>query len=109
MRFNGTFRYKPVVDETTIDTTTGFPIEEASVAFVEGCECQIDISIPARNVVGTDGQKYAYSYDVFIPKYFSGDVVVGSEVQVTFFDGRIETFYCQGIDNTNRKYIELWG
>ena len=109
MRFNASFRYKPVCEETAIDPTTGFPTEEAPVGLVEGCECQVDISIPARNVIGTDGQRYAYTYDVFIPKYFSGEMSIGDEVQITFFDGTVRTFTIQGIDNANRKYIELWG
>lgn len=71
MRTNGTFEYKPVGSVQT-DPKTGFAIPNDKAPFLQGCECQIDKSIPARQVVGTDGQIYAYTYDVFIPKYFDG-------------------------------------
>lgn len=69
MRTNGTFEYKPVGSVQT-DPKTGFVIPNDKAPFLQGCECQIDKSIPAKQVVGTDGQIYAYTYDVFIPKYF---------------------------------------
>ena len=62
MRTNGTFEYKPVGSVQT-DPKTGFAIPNDKAPFLKGCECQIDKSIPAKQVVGTDGQIYAYTYD----------------------------------------------
>lgn len=109
MRTNGTFEYKPVGSVQT-DPTTGFVIpNDNSTAFLQGCECQIDKSIPAKQVVGTDGQTYAYTYDVFIPKYFNGELAIGCTVRVTSESGTTDEFSVLGIDDMNRKYIEVWG
>ena len=66
MRCNGTFRYTALAGGEK-DEDTGF-ITGSEPIWEEGMECQIDKSIPAKQVVGTDGQIYAYTYDVFIPK-----------------------------------------
>lgn len=108
MRINGTFEYKPIGDVQT-DPTTGFVVSGDDVPFKNGCECQIDKSIPAKQVVGTDGQIYAYNYDVFIPKYFNGELAVGCIVRVTSGNGTVDEFSVLGIDDMNRKYIEVWG
>lgn len=108
MRTNGTFEYKPVGSVQT-DPKTGFAIPNDKVPFLQGCECQIDKSIPAKQVVGTDGQIYAYNYDVFIPKYFNGELAIGCTVRVTSESGTTDEFSVLGIDDMNRKYIEVWG
>lgn len=66
-RNNGTFRYT-ALKEGQRDPKTGFITAGAS-EWLDGCECQIDKSIPAKKVIGTDGQIYTYTYDVFIPKH----------------------------------------
>ena len=108
MRINGTFEYKPIGNVQT-DPTTGFVVSADDTPFLKGCECQIDKSIPAKQVVGTDGQIYAYTYDVFIPKYFDGVLAIGCTVRITSEDGDIDEFVVSGVDNMNRKYIEIWG
>ncbi len=106
-RNNGTFKYK-AIQEGQRDPQTGF-ITGGNSEWLDGCECQIDKSIPAKQVIGTDGQIYTYSYDVFIPKHFRGDLAVGAQFQVTSEEGVTDEFTIQGIDDMNRKYIEVWG
>lgn len=106
-RNNGTFRYT-ALKEGQRDPKTGFITAGAS-EWLDGCECQIDKSIPAKKVIGTDGQIYTYTYDVFIPKHFNGFLVVGAQFQITSEEGVTDEFTIQGIDDMNRKYIEVWG
>ncbi|MCM1220399.1 MAG: hypothetical protein NC548_38535 [Lachnospiraceae bacterium] len=109
MKFNGSFNYKQAGD-AQVDPTTGFYDNGDDTAFVKGCECQIDVSIPAKTMIGTDGQTYAYTYDVFIPKYFRGELAKGDTIQLVGADGReIDTITIMGVDTLNRKYIEVWG
>lgn len=108
MRTNGTFDYKPVGSVQT-DPTTGFVIGADDTPFLKGCDCQIDKSIPAKQVIGTDGQMYAYNYDVFIPKYFNGELAIGCTVRITSENGGTDEFTVEGLDDMNRKYIEIWG
>lgn len=109
-RYNGSFRYKAVQD-AQLDEATGFynPQADSSDEWIPGCECQIDKHIPAKQVIGTDGQMFSYTYDVFIPKHFKGDLSITTEMQLIGEDGSVEEFAIQGIDNMNRKYIEVWG
>ena len=106
-RNNGTFRYT-ALKEGQRDPKTGFITAGAS-EWLDGWECQIDKSIPAKKVIGTDGQIYTYTYDVFIPKHFNGVLVVGAQFQITSEEGVTDEFTIQGIDDMNRKYIEVWG
>ena len=106
-RNNGTFRYT-ALKEGQRDPKTGFITAGAS-EWLDGCECQIDKSIPAKKVIGTDGQIYTYTYDVFIHKHFNGVLVVGAQFQITSEEGVTDEFTIQGIDDMNRKYIEVWG
>lgn len=107
MRCNGTFRYTALAGGE-IDEDTGF-VTGSEPIWIDGCECQIDKSIPATNYVSADGQAFSYNYDVFIDKSFESEISIGSEVEVTFEDGSTESFTVQGIDNANRKYLEIWG
>lgn len=109
MKYNGTFKYT-LPTEVERDASTGFISAAGSSGYLPGCECQIDKSIPAKTVIGTDGQARAYTYDVFIPKYFKCDeLTVGCMVQVNYDGGGSDEFEVLGIDDANRKYIEIWG
>ncbi len=109
MKYNGSFNYWHG-GEVLTDPNTGFTVQSDTATFERGCECQIDISIPAKHYVGTDGQEYTYTYDVFIPKYFRGEISVGATIQLLRADGTvIDEFKAQGVDTLNRKYIEVWG
>lgn len=109
MKFNGSFDYRQA-GNATVDPETGFLDNGADNAFVKGCECQIDVSIPAKNIIGSDGQTYAYTYDVFIPKYFRGVLNVGDTIRLMGADGsEIADITILGVDTLNRKYIEVWG
>ena len=65
------------------------------------------VSVPVS--AKTSYQTYTYSYDVFIPKHFRGLLVVGAKFQITSEEGVTDEFTIQGIDDMNRKYIEVWG
>jgi hypothetical protein len=106
-RINGTFQYQPVA-QTTEDESTGFVTQGNGSEWLDGGECQIDRSIPATNYVGTDGQTYSYTYDVFVPRAFDGVLEVGTILRLTLEDGTEDTITAQGVDVT-RKYIEVWG
>lgn len=110
-RNNGTFRYK-VVQEAQRDQATGFytkPDNSDADEWLPGCECQVEKHIPAKHIIGTDGQMYAYNYSVFISKYFDGELGLATIMQIIGEDGSTDEFTIQGIDNMNRKYIEVWG
>nr|DAF67748.1 MAG TPA: hypothetical protein [Caudoviricetes sp.] len=108
MRINGSFKYK-TLSQVVKDPETGLRYSSGGSDWQPGCECQIDKQIPAKQVIGTDGQAYTYSYDVFIPKYFRGELVVGAAIQLYGEDGSVDEIQIKGIDNLNRKYIEVWG
>ncbi|MDH6308037.1 hypothetical protein M2451_002556 [Dysgonomonas sp. PFB1-18] len=110
-RNNGTFRYK-IVREAQRDQATGFysqPDNSGSDEWLPGCECQIEKYIPAKQRIGVDGQVQTYNYTVFIPKYFNGTLDLTAIIQIIGEDGSIDEFPIQGVDNFNRKYIEVWG
>lgn len=109
MRFNGTFTCRTNA-EPTVDPETGFMVKGSPLPSQRGCECQIEHSIPARQIIGTDGQKITYTYDVFIPKYYNGDISIGDVVELMDSKGNLlETISVLGVDTLNRKYIEVWG
>lgn len=109
MRYNGTFKYKEIQDEQ-IDLNTGFIVSEPQTGdWMDGCECQIETFVPAKQKIGTDGQMHQYTYDVLIPKCFKGNLDIATQVQITSEDGKVAVFEIQGVDNLNRRYIEIWG
>lgn len=109
MKLYGTFNYKSN-GEVTIDHTTGFATQSAENPFVSGCLCQIDKSIPARQKVGTDGHKFAYTYTVFCFRSdFKGKIAIGDDVEIIYHNGVRDTFTVLSVDDTHPKYIEIWG
>lgn len=108
-RNNGTFNYK-IAQDAQKDQTTGFYTQsDSSDEWIPGCECQIEKQIPAKQKIGVDGQMHAYNYDVFIPKHFNGKLELTAQMQIFGEDGTSDEFTIQGVDNLNRKYIEVWG
>lgn len=110
-RNNGTFRYK-IVQEAQRDQATGFysqPDSPGADEWLPGCECQIEKYIPAKQRIGIDGQIYTYNYSVFISKYFEGELDLTNIMQIIGENGSTDEFTIQGVDNMNRKYIEVWG
>lgn len=106
---NGTFRYRKSNTDVVRDETTGYLSQSGYSEWKDGCECQIDRAIPARQIISTDGEMHAYNYDVFIPKYFNDDLNVADEIEVVSEEGVSDTFTVQGVDPMNRRYIEIWG
>lgn len=108
-RYNGTFRYKNA-QEPTKDPKTGFLTGGGEGEWADGGRCQIDKHIPAKQIQGTDGQIHSYTWDLFIQRPFhDGDFRIGTIVEITMEDGSVDRFTIQGVDNQNRRYIELWG
>lgn len=109
MRFNGTFRYS-LPQGLEKDPETGFLRNTGNTEWREGCCCQIERSMPAKQVVGTDGQVYRYTYDLFAyASDFSGELCIGTRIQAALDNGTVVEFTVEGLDNINGKYIELWG
>lgn len=107
-RNNGTFNYT-ICQEAQMDPETGFYSASGTSEWIKGCECQIEKSMPAKQIIGSDGRVYAYTYDVFIPRHFRGELAIGAKVQVICENGVTDEFTIHGVDNLNRKYIEVWG
>lgn len=108
-RLNGTFRFRNA-QEPERDPQTGFLSEADEGEWTDGGRCQIGKNIPARQVIGTDGQEHTYTYDLFVPRpWHGGDLQIGTEIEVTMGDGGTDVFTALGVDNLNRRYIEVWG
>lgn len=109
MRHNGKFQYAtiPVAEQ---DSTTGFYKASGEEVWMEGCSCQIDKSIPAKQIVGSDGQLFQYTYDVLLFETdFKGELGIGMKLRLMFDNGKEDEIVIQGIDDTNGRYIEIWG
>ena len=109
MRHNGKFQYAaiPIAEQ---DPNTGFYKESGEEVWMEGCRCQIDKSIPAKQIVGSDGQMFQYTYDVLLFEAdFKGELGIGMNVRLIFDNGKEDEMTIQGIDYTNGRYIEIWG
>ena len=104
---NGTFKYKAVQSEQRDES--GFHIQPDSTEWLNGCECQIETYVPAKQKTGADGQVFTYTYDVFIPKHFKGVLELTAQMQLISEDGNMDEITVLGVDNFNRKYIEVWG
>lgn len=104
-RYNGSFKYK-ALGTASRDSSTGY-LTGSSQSFVDGCECQIDKSSVWKR--GEDGQMHTYDFDVFISKYFKVELKVGMTIQLTDENEHQEEFIIRGLDNSNRRYIEIWG
>lgn len=102
------FKYRRS-QEPEQDPDTGFYSGGGPTEWIPGGECQAERAIPAIQYLGADGQMHAYSYDVFIPKPFRGKLAIADEIQVHFEDGSTDEFTIQGVDDLNRRYIEVWG
>lgn len=108
MRCNGSFQYSNPT-EVERDASTGFIAKAGNTEYLPGIECQVDKQIPAKTITGSDGTTRTYSYDVFIPKYFKGELTVGCMMLITYDGGNTDEFEILGIDDANSKYIEIWG
>lgn len=108
-RLNGTFKYRNP-KEPEKDPATGFYTGGGVGEWEDGGRCQIDKAIPAKQIKGVDGQMYAYTWDLFILRPFHGETIkIGTEIEVTMEDGSTDAFTTLGVDNQNRRYIEVWG
>jgi hypothetical protein len=106
-RNNGTFKYKAIRQSERDEN--GFYQSDTDSEWLEGCECYIEKSSPARQLIGTDGQVFTYSYEVYIPKYFKGELNLTSRLKLFGEDGSEDEISVIGIDSLNRKTTIVWG
>lgn len=108
-RYNGNFRYIQL-QALERDSETGYYSASGTSDWVDGGECQIERSIPAKERIGDDGKTYTYNYSVFIPATFgaASALGIGVKMEITTELGDVDTFTIQGVDR-NRKYVEVWG
>ena len=69
---------------------------------------QAERVVPARHLIGTDGQEFAYSYEVFMPRNYSSVLEIGDTLELTFDTGHTATAPIVGIDITNKKTLVVW-
>ena len=108
-RVNATFKIKSVQQVQKDDDGFYKPLPNTS-EWIDGCECYVEKHIPAKQIIGVDGQVYTYNYTVFIPKHYNGNLELTQEMQLIYNEtGKVETLIIQGVDDANRKHIEVWG
>lgn len=107
-RNNGTFKFKPA-GTAVKDPVTGLYSAGSETDWMPGSECQIEKFVPAKQKKGVDGEVYDYNYCVFIPKYVKCDLTVGTRILILSENGVKDEFSILGVDDLNRKYIEIWG
>ena len=61
------------------------------------------------NENGLDVSDFVEVSSITEPSYFEGDLSIGARVEVTLERGGVDEFTISGIDDTNPKYIEIWG
>lgn len=106
-RINSSFRFRSIHEASSDEN--GFMTPGGVSEWMDGIECYVEIHIPAKQIIGTDGQVFTYNFSVFIPKYFEGDIEVAQEMELTYDEtGKTEIISIKGVDHLNRKYIEVW-
>ncbi|MEG1553761.1 MAG: hypothetical protein RRZ64_00095 [Rikenellaceae bacterium] len=107
-RNNATFKYKQLGDLTKGSNGFYSPAGKAG-DWLPGCECYVEKHIPAKQRVGTDGQMFTYTYEVFIPKHFRGKLELNAPLLIQCEDCSVDEIVIQGVDNLNRRNIIVWG
>lgn len=107
-RYNATFKHKQL--GTLTKGANGFYTQSQDGGdWIPGCECYVEKSIPAKQRIGTDGQIFTYTYEVFIPKHYRGILELNAPFSIQMEDGTDDEFSILGIDNLNRRSIIIWG
>ncbi|MBQ6070013.1 MAG: hypothetical protein IJK84_10970 [Bacteroidales bacterium] len=106
MFYNATFRYKKSAQPAR--DANGFLTDSPASEYVDGALCQAERVVPARHLIGTDGQEFAYSYEVFMPRNYSSVLEIGDTLELTFDTGHTATAPIVGIDITNKKTLVVW-
>lgn len=106
MFYNATFRYKKSAQPTR--DANGFLTDSPASEYVDGALCQAERVVPARHLIGTDGQEFAYSYEVFMPRNYSSVLEIGDTLELAFDTGHTATAPIVGLDITNKKTLVVW-
>lgn len=106
MFYNATFRYRKSAQPTR--DANGFLTDSPAGEFVDGALCQAERVVPAKHLIGTDGQEFVYSYEVFMPRSYSGTLEIGDMIELTFDTGHVVTSPIVGIDITDKKTLVVW-
>lgn len=106
MRWNAQFRYSK--SESTKRDENGFLTTAGSDRFVTGSLCQVERNAPAKHFIGTDGQEFTYTYEVFMQKEYGTTLAIGDTLELTLIDGTVIVKPIVGIDNTDNKTLAVW-
>lgn len=106
MFYNATFRYKKSAQPTR--DANGFLTDSQPSEYVDGALCQAERNAPAKHLIGTDGQKFVYSYEVFLPREYGEVLAIGDTMELTIDKTHIVELPIVGIDVTDRKTLVVW-
>lgn len=106
MFYNATFRYKKSAQPTR--DANGFLTDSQPSEYVDGALCQAERNAPAKHLIGTDGQEFVYSYEVFLPREYGEVLAIGDTMELTIDKTHIVELPIVGIDVTDRKTLVIW-
>lgn len=107
MRNNANFKYSQVGGLNV--NSDGFYTQESAEEMKPGGRCCVEHNIPAKQKKGVDGVIIDYSYNVFIERPFRTKLKNNDLLSITMDNGdTILDRSILGIDNTNRRYVEIW-
>lgn len=106
MFYNATFRYRKSVQPER--DSNGFLTDSQEDDFVSGTLCQVEQSDKAKHIIGTDGQEFACSYEVYLPTNYGTLLEVGDTMEVRLTNGTIIEKPILGTDVTDKKKLAVW-
>ena len=106
MFYNATFRYKKSAQPTR--DANGFLTDSPSGEYVDGVFCQAERNVPAKHFIGTDGQEFVYTYEVFLPRNYGEVLAIGDTLELTIDNTHTVELPIVGIDVTDRKTLVVW-
>lgn len=106
MFYNATFRYKKSAQPTR--DANGLLTDSQPSEYVDGALCQAERNAPAKHLIGTDGQEFVYSYEVFLPREYGEVLAIGDTMELTIDNTHVVEMPIVGIDVTDRKTLVVW-
>jgi hypothetical protein len=107
MFYNATFRYKKS-EQPTRDANGFLTDSQTASEYVAGTLCQAERNAPAKHIIGTDGQEFVYTYEVFLPRNYGGVLAIGDTMELTIDNTHVVELPIVGIDVTDRKTLVVW-
>ena len=106
MFYNAAFRYKKSAQPTR--DANGFLTDSQQNEYVDGVLCQAERNAPAKHIIGTDGQEFVYTYEVFLPRNYGEVLAIGDTMELTIDETHVVELPIVGIDITDRKTLVVW-